>query len=463
MLALDEDRTAIVMGLGRFGGGLGATRYLLNQGMRVIVTDQASESELANQINALSGERNRDRLQFMLGGHDEVPMETSDLLVVNPAVPTPWNNVHIKRAYDSGLTVCTEMELLFERLRTLKQHRVVTVTGSAGKSTTCSMIAHLARRSGMKCLLGGNIGGSLLNHEDEELAEADVVVLELSSFMLHWLRQGLVTFEPEVGILTGLDENHIDWHESLEHYIDSKSVIRKCRLYVPPFGADSVSSSIDELHGTSCESGWWHPPEDDWTVSLRNTLLDRVRTSLPGAHQRENAVTACVALAALVSDPKDRMEFASSLTTLIDDFDGLEHRLRPLGTSSGILVVDDSKSTTPAATQKAVEAFDDPGRIHLIAGGYDKGSDLSQITSLSNSLGGLYCVGQTGPRISGGANAIQCHTISNAVEEASRHLEEGDVLLLSPGCASWDQFNDYQERGIAFKKAVESALGSLKK
>jgi UDP-N-acetylmuramoylalanine--D-glutamate ligase len=109
-----------------------------------------------------------------------------------------------------------------------------------------------------------------------------------------------------------------------------------------------------------------------------------------------------------------------------------------------------------------VEAFDDPSKIHLIAGGYDKGADLSTIVSLSTRLGGLYGVGQTGEAISSGENGIECHTIENAVNEASKHVEKGDVLLLSPGCASWDQFSDYQARGRAFKQAAECALGSLK-
>ena len=462
MISLDEDKQAIVMGLGRFGGGLGATRYLLNRGMRVLVTDRATEAELEGPVRALRDEFPGNSLEFALGGHDEVSFEDTDLLVVNPAVPEPWNNDLLKQAEECGLVVCTEIELLLDRFRALGQDRLIVVTGSAGKSTTCSMIAHLARQMELNCLLGGNIGGSLLSHKDDELTGADVVVLELSSFMLHWIHQRLVPFSPAVGVLTSLDENHVDWHGSLEHYIECKSRIRDSKRYIPPINESAISGSIRAQQNDSSSAAWWTVAQDDWSVKLRARILDDVRTGLPGHHQKENAATACVALSALLSEQEDPTSLARSLVPFIETFKGLEHRLRPLGVSSGILVVDDSKSTTPGATQRAVEAFDDPSKIHLIAGGYDKGADLSTIVSLSTRLGGLYGVGQTGEAISSGENGIECHTIENAVNEASKHVEKGDVLLLSPGCASWDQFSDYQARGRAFKQAAECALGSLK-
>tara|TARA_Y100000589_G_C26966033_1_gene552661 strand:- start:311 stop:706 length:396 start_codon:yes stop_codon:yes gene_type:complete len=129
--------------------------------------------------------------------------------------------------------------------------------------------------------------------------------------------------------------------------------------------------------------------------------------------------------------------------------------------TSGILVIDDSKSTTPGATKRAIEAFDDASKIHLIAGGFDKGADLSPIASMGTKLGGLYGVGQTGHLISMGGTGIDCHTIEKAVQEAGKRMENGDVLLLSPGCASWDQFSNYQERGKAFRRSVETSLGSF--
>ena len=462
MISLDEDKQAIVMGLGRFGGGLGATRYLLNRGVRVLVTDRATEAELEGPVRALRDEFAGDKLRFVLGGHDEVSFENTDLLIVNPAVPEPWKNDFLRQAQECGLVVCTEIELLLDRLHALGQNRLIVVTGSAGKSTTCSMIAHLARRMKLNCLLGGNIGGSLLSQTDEELTEADVIVLELSSFMLHWIHQRLVPFSPAVGVLTSLDENHVDWHGSLEHYIECKSVIRDSQRYIPPINESAISGSIRAQQHDSKNPPWWSTEQDDWSVQLRARILDDIRIGLPGHHQKENAATACVALSVLLSEEEKLSTLARSLAPLIETFRGLDHRLRPLGVSSGILVVDDSKSTTPGATERAVEAFDDPSKIHLIAGGYDKGADLSTIISLSTRLGGLYGVGQTGEAISSGENGIECDTIENAVNEASKHVEKGDVLLLSPGCASWDQFSDYQARGRAFKQAAECALGSLK-
>ena len=251
MISLDEDKQAIVMGLGRFGGGLGATRYLLGRGMRVIVTDNAHEAELAVPVGALRDEFSSDRITFALGGHEQVPINDCDMLVVNPAVPEPWNNTFLHKATEAGLLICTEIELLLDRLSAIGQNQLIAVTGSAGKSTTCSMIAHLARRSGRACLLGGNIGGSLLDHSDADLLDAEAIVLELSSFMLHWIGQGLVTFEPEVGVLTSLDENHIDWHGSMEHYITSKSMIRRSRQFIPPIDEHAISGSVNSLESDS--------------------------------------------------------------------------------------------------------------------------------------------------------------------------------------------------------------------
>ncbi|MBB48313.1 MAG: UDP-N-acetylmuramoyl-L-alanine--D-glutamate ligase [Phycisphaerae bacterium] len=462
MISLDEDKQAIVMGLGRFGGGLGASRYLLGRGMRVIVTDTASETELSEPIAALREEFPSDRITFVLDGHEKVSIDDCDMLVVNPAVPQPWNNTFLHEATEAGLLICTEIELLLDRLSEIGQNQLIAVTGSAGKSTTCSMIAHLARRSGRACLLGGNIGGSLLNHSDADLLDADAIVLELSSFMLHWIGQGLVNFEPEVGVLTSLDENHIDWHGSMEHYIASKSMIRDSKQFIPPIHDHGISQSVNALESDSGVEPWWRSSKDDWVHETRDMILKEVRTPLPGGHQKENAATACVALSALLSTgARNRSDFARSLAPLVIDFEGLEHRLRPLGMTSGILVIDDSKSTTPGATKRAIEAFDDASKIHLIAGGFDKGADLSPIASMGTKLGGLYGVGQTGHLISMGGTGIDCHTIEKAVQEAGKRMENGDVLLLSPGCASWDQFSNYQERGKAFRRSVETSLGSF--
>lgn len=425
-----------VMGLGRFGGGVGVTRWLLRQGAEVLVTDRATEDELREALEALETDANKSpgRLSYRLGGHDQRDFTHADAVVANPAVPRPWDQPLLRAAAEAGVPRTTEIRLAAERLN---RERVIGVTGTAGKSTTASMIDHALRTSGVRSHLGGNIGGSVLDQLDG-IEPGDWVVLELSSAMLHWLAhdtgfRGAPGFSPAIAVLTNIRPNHLDWHGSFGHYQASKLNIRRYQALDDRFiDPDAIESSSFD-----------------------------VELAIPGMHNERNARAALLAAGAATG------ETPASMAGTLRDFAGLPHRLQLVHTTEdGRRCFNDSKSTTPEATRLAVEAFDDSGRgrVHLIAGGYDKGIDLSGIGALTERLAHLYTIGATGDRIADsvrdGQRVTRCGELDAAVRKAMERWNPGDILLLSPGCASWDQFPHYEARGERFTALARGASAS---
>ena len=395
-----------VMGLGRFGGGLGLTKWLLHQGAEVLLTDLASEEELAEQLHELGVHPN---LQYVFGEHRIEDFANADVVVANPAVPAPWNNLYLQSAWDVGVEVTTEIELLTKQLN---RNNVIGVTGTSGKSTTSSMVHAALLSAGICSHLGGNIGGSLLN-EVSSIAPTDIVVLELSSAMLWWLdRNG--GWSPRVSILTTIEPNHIDWHGSFEEY-------KKCK-----------------------ELLFMHQQEDDISLTQDVEATFDGLTVL-GHHNQRNASVAFLAAISVGADAK-QARFG------IQNFRGLHHRLQFVCDGC----YNDSKSTTPSATKLAVDAFEDSKKMHLIVGGYDKQVDLTLLTKQSERVACMYAIGATRDAIAKRANGrVRCFEImQEAVRCAKSEMQEGDVLLLSPGCASWDQFDNYEQRGDLFCKLV---------
>ncbi len=420
------------MGLGRFGGGAGVTRWLADNGARVTVTDLETEAGLAAALPDIAPYVDDGRVHLHLGGHRVRDFVDCDCVVVNPAVPRPWENRFLHAARSAGVMLVTEIGLTVQRL---SRRRVIGVTGTAGKSTTAAMIHHIVESLGHRCHLGGNIGGSLLNRLDD-IEPDDWSVLELSSAMLYWLGEAAVQSEgagwsPHVAVLTNLQPNHIDWHGTVEHYERSKASI--FRFQEPgDHGLRGAPESI-EADGQAL-----------------------IPLTVPGRHNQANARLA-VATAARIGLVPD--EAARTLSS----FPGLPHRLQLVTERDGRRFFNDSKATTPESTRLAVEAFDDSRTVHLLAGGYDKKVDLSGIVELAPRLAGLYTMGATGRSL---AEATQeghaefCETVENAVTRAVTRMKQGDVLLLSPGCASWDQFENYEVRGAAFCSVVEGVVSS---
>ncbi len=397
------------MGLGRFGGGLGVTKWLLEKGAQVLLTDIMTEEQLRPQLNELGSHPN---IKTVLGEHRFQDFSETDIVIANPAVATPWDNPYLKTAWDSGVRVTTEIEL---SLQYIDRNQVIGVTGTSGKSTTCSMIHAALETSGIPSHLGGNIGGSLLRLIDE-IKPSDFIVLELSSAMLWWLDKNWM-WSPHIAVLTNIEENHVDWHGSFEEYVRCKKLI------------------------------FAHQTENDVALT-QDPKATFSGLQVLGQHNEQNAAVAFLAANAIGAD-------ANRARTGIQNFRGLPHRLQQV--KQGIY--NDSKSTTPLATKRAIDSFPDSTKLHVIVGGYDKKVDLSLLAQQASRVGGMYLIGTTADEIASKSpqGAQVCKTLDCAVKAALKSMGENDVLLLSPGCASWDQFDNYEERGEKFCELVTAS------
>jgi UDP-N-acetylmuramoylalanine--D-glutamate ligase len=446
-----EGRRVTVMGLGRFGGGLGVTRWLCAHGARVLLTDLADAEVLAGPLASLAEPLAAGRITLRLGEHREEDFAAADLVIANPAVPTPWRNRYLAAARAASVPIATEISLLVDLLARRGVTRTVGITGSAGKSTTAALIASLLETALPRVHLGGNIGGSLLERA-ERFGPEDAIVLELSSAMLHWLANAPDPWSPSIAVLTNLSPNHLDWHGDFAAYSGAKAAIRGARTeaFVTRFELEQPEQAAEAAR--TSVGAWWATPPIETGEPLPFDPAE-LPLALPGEHNQRNATLAIVAARTAVERWTGAAVDVERLAVRCGAFEGLPHRLRTVLERDGIRFVDDSKSTTPDATLLAVRSFPDPQRIHLIAGGYDKGSDLSPIRDLAPALGRLYAIGATGPRLVG-ANVSLCATLEAAVAEASSRLRPGDILLLSPGCASWDQFTNFEARGQRFAELV---------
>jgi UDP-N-acetylmuramoylalanine--D-glutamate ligase len=427
-----------VMGLGRFGGGVSVARWLASQGADVLVTDLDTEDKLADSVGKLRDLIDRGTVQLRLGEHNVSDFTSTDLVVANPAVPHPWDNRFLRAAAAANVPVTTEIGLTIERLP--DRARVVAITGSAGKSTTSALIHHALQASGRDVVFGGNIGGSLLPLIGTTITARTFVVLELSSFMLHWL----AGWSPHVGVVTNFAPNHLDWHGDEAHYLASK---RQILASQHPGDIAVLGPYVRE----------WPTVTGVARIEI-GPAAGVERLSLPGKH---NALNASVAIAAATAiDPSLSHAAAESA---IRTFAGLKHRLQLVAEIGGVKYFNDSKSTTPESTLLALEAMRESSpiralaHVHLIAGGYDKGSDLTPIARLVEELAGLYTIGQTGNTIADASRgrAIRAGTLNAAVDACRPRVRPGDCVLLSPACASWGQYTNYEQRGDEFVRLVK--------
>jgi UDP-N-acetylmuramoylalanine--D-glutamate ligase len=444
-------RRCLVMGLGAFGGGLGVTRALVRAGAaEVLVTDTAKPDRLEAALAELEPLVRAGSVRLRLGAHDLDDFRRAELVVANPAVQRPWANEYLTAARKAGARVTTEMRLALEALPAA---RTIAITGTAGKSTTSAMIAHLLDGRPGRATLAGNIGGSLLE-KAPALAANDWLVLELSSFMLWWLGpdSGGRPWHARIAVLTNLADNHLDWHGDAGHYSASKAVIRDAgqAAFVSRFEQDDPAAAA--RFATLAPGAWWRGGVLDPAIEADPSLVDGC--PLPGEHNRRNARLALqVAAAALRAD--GHTPDLRALAARLSSFHGLPHRLALVHEHGGIRWFDDSKATTPEATLLAVSSFPEPRRVHLIAGGYDKDIDLSAIARLAPRLAGLYAIGATAAVVARDGGTL-CGTLEAATERIRAAARPGDVVLLSPGCASWDQYLNYEERGRRFAALARS-------
>jgi len=448
-------KKVLVMGLGRFGGGVDAVRFAANAGARVVVTDKATPEQLRDSIGQVSDLAD---IEFHLGRHDAEDFATADMIVANPAVPP--NNEFLQIARRHGRTVTSQIGLFFQSCPA----SIIGITGANGKSTTTSLTAHLLDKarprasSGTyeKVWLSGNIGDRPLLTILDQINPRDLVVLEISSFQIEQLME--VREAPKVALLTNLTPNHLDRYGTFEAYCAAKEGLFKFQTLDVASPAISIFNAEDEVART-----WFRKYQGQRGRTCLQFCADDVPAelqavyALPGRANRSN-------LAAAMTIAKCFRATEQSIRDCLGEFKALPDRLELVGNRNGIRWYNDSKATTPEGTMVALAAFEGP-KI-LIAGGYDKHTPFDELgKKIAGSAKATVLIGQTARQIaeairaasenSRGADVHFAGSLAEAVEIAHRLAAPGDVVLLSPACASYDMFENYQQRGRLFAELVQ--------
>lgn len=419
-----------VAGLGRFGGQIAAARWLVEQGAHVLVTDQALPEKLATSVQQLAGLS----IEFRLGKHHIEDFTQADLIVTSPALSP--GNPYLKAATDAGVPITTEIRLFIERCPAT----ILGITGSKGKSTTTAFLGEMLKTR-FTVWVGGNIGRPLLN-ELRQIDKTHLVVLELSSFMLEYLAP--MRWSPHVSVVTMLATDHLDWHGSAQAYLEAKKNILR-------FQRPDDFAVLNADDPASAAFAQVTPARVIPFSTAHGVPFDLI---LPGRHNQSNA-QAAFAAAALMGIGRDDAQRA------IANFPGLPHRLQLVHESLGIRYFNDSIATIPEAAIAALEAFPSK-RVIQIVGGKDKGVPLIALcAALIERAKAVLCIGATGKQIAAilaqspsqsAANIHDCGDLPTAMRIAPQIAAPGDTILLSPGCASLDQFVNFEERGDLFAK-----------
>jgi len=468
-------KKVLVMGLGRFGGGVDVAEFAANAGAKVIITDLASAEQLSDSISQL---QKFPDIEFHLGSHNASDFEQADIIVANPAVAL--DNEFLELARRTNKFITSQIGIFFE----LCPAPIIGITGANGKSTTAALTAHLLNLALSKnssinknviaseakqsqttqyairntqyenVWLSGNIGNEPLLTVIGQISPNDLVVLELSSFQLEQLAQ--IQKAPKVALLTNLTPNHLDRYGTFDDYCSAKENIFKFQKPDRNCPAVSIFNAEDKIGAE-----WFEKyKEDAGRVCIKfstDNVSEEIRKSfsLPGRANLSN-LAAAVAIARHFGTDDDRIK--SSLP----EFKPLPHRLELVAQINGVCWYDDSKATTPQSAIASLGAFDQP-RI-IIAGGYDKNLPFDELgEKIARNAKAAILLGQTAQKI---ADAIEkelvtedtgraikieiVDSLSQAVDLASRLAVRGDVVLLSPACASYDMFDNFQHRGRQF-------------
>ena len=441
-----KGKRVLVVGLGKSGAA--SALFLAQHGAKVAVSDAKAQEQLRDEIPQLLDAG----ISVETGSHGERTFRDQDLIVVSPGVP--FDVPQLVHARERGIPVIGEVELA---ARFLKGH-VVAITGSNGKTTTTTLAGDVIAAAGRKTLVGGNIGTPAITFADEATDDT-WVVLEISSFQLETIQ----AFHSQIAVVLNVTPDHLDRHHTFENYISAKARIfeNQTASDFAVLNADNQPcvnlalelkssvrwfSRLKELENGAFVSGDKIVWRDEANTVEIMPLSD---IGLKGSHNVENVLAAvCVGMLAGVEPRQIRRAVA--------DFKAVEHRLEYVAAVKGVEYYNDSKATNVDATIKALESF--PGRIHLILGGKDKGSDYSVLNDLlKERVKRVYTIGAAAQKIESqakGAEILSVGTLEAAVKRASEAAEAGDIVLLAPACASFDQFNSYEHRGQVFKDLV---------
>ncbi|WP_412675439.1 UDP-N-acetylmuramoyl-L-alanine--D-glutamate ligase [Aeribacillus composti] len=439
------DQNVLVLGLAK--SGLRAAKLLHKLGAHVTVNDikpyEANDDVI--ELESLG-------IKLILGEHPEQLLEEHniDIVVKNPGIP--YTNPIVQKAASQNIPVITEVELAYQ----ISEAEIIAITGSNGKTTTTTLIYEMLKADGKQPLLAGNIG-NVACEVVQEATKEQIVVMEVSSFQL----LGTIHFKPSVAVLLNIFNAHLDYHGTRENYMQAKgkifsnqddqsvAVINSDDQDVVRLSELSNGKKIYFSTNKEVSNGAYIKNESIWYDGEK--IIDIKDIALVGKHNLENILAAICAVKAKNVGNK-------AIQKVLASFSGVKHRLQYVGEVSGRKFYNDSKATNILATTKALEAFSSP--VVLLAGGLDRGNEFDELIPYFKHVKAVITFGQTAPKIKKAAEKAGIELIEHvdnveqAVFAAFRISDIGDVILLSPACASWDQYKTFEERGDIFINAV---------
>lgn len=446
---MSRNMKAFVLGMAR--SGYEAAKLLINKGYKVIINDSKEEQNLEHvaELNALG-------VKMVLGSHPEdIFNNTFDLLVKNPGIPN--NHIYVSKAREHGIPVINELELAYRYFP--QGIRIIGVTGTNGKTTTTTIIYKLLKEAFKPAYLMGNIGFPVCSFIPQ-LKAGDIAVMEVSDHQLC----NVIEFKTNISVFTNLSEAHIDFHGSYEIYKNMKKRIFNhhtlndiaiLNLDDPEVLAlaDSTKSTKKYFSSRSANKNG-ASIIDDFICYNNEKIIALKDLKLKGMHNYENIMAA-------ISTVKEFDVDNNVIVNILKCFGGVEHRLEYVTTINGIDFYNDSKSTNITSTQIALDSFEKP--TILLMGGLDRSHSFTELEDYLNNVKLIVAYGETKERIKDFAleNSVPCKTfdsLEDATKAAYASAIPGDVVLLSPACASWDQYENFEIRGDMFKKYVNQLL-----
>ncbi len=440
--------------IGAARSGVASAEYLLSIGKQIVISDM--NTKLAEDVETQLGHAS---VSYVWGKQPDVAALQPELIVMSPGVPLSIPPV--VKARELGIPVISEPELAFR----YSDVPFVAITGTNGKTTTTTLTAFLLEKEGRKVVAGGNIGLPLIS-QCPQMSANDIVVAEMSSFQL----ESVDSFCPKVAVVMNLTPDHLDRHKTMEAYAAAKAnifknqgpeeylLLNKDDAIVAAMAAGAKSHVYYFSQQEILDEGIWL---EDGNLVYRldkngapQVLILAAEIGIVGSHNWQNAMAASLAALLMGQQPE-------IIAERLRAFKGVAHRMEPVATIDGVLYVNDSKGTNPDSTEKALGSY---GKrpIVLIAGGRNKGSDMAVLVPLMRAhCRGVVLVGEaTGDFIdafarTGYTDYVCADSFEDAVAKAREMAQSGDVVLLSPACASWDMFDNFEQRGDLFKELVK--------
>jgi len=444
-------RKILIFGIGRTGRAV--AQFLAKEGADIIIADEKNRSSLTEELRLLGDLRDR----FVPCRPWAEMLAGVTMIVPSPGVP-PGHDL-LKEGRRTGLAIISEIELAFRYIK----KPVIAITGTNGKTTTTTLVGEMMREGGKRVFVGGNIGNPLIAHVHEK-KDVDCLVVEVSSFQLQWI----YSFRPAVAVLLNTSFDHVDYHSSYVDYLQMKN-----RLFENQQAGDLAVLNADEPSRATlaktlvADVAWFSSTQrvDKGMFCDGDVLRYRVGgcdeayaiadIALPGRHNRENIMAAIIAARRFDVSPE-------AIRRVLRSFTGLPHRIELVGKIKGVPFYNDSKATNVDAVARALEAIDGP--LVLLMGGRDKGGDYGLLKkAVTEKVRRLILFGEARQgirRALGGLVSTEVvETLKDAIETARREMTDGDTVLLSPACSSFDEFAHYEARGDFFREAVRRLMG----